>query len=68
MTEDQVRAIFGPPNGSSTKQGTINGQPFHTKVLSWKHSNSNVNLTITVTLRDEKVGGKNWIQIGPSKP
>jgi hypothetical protein len=34
MTEDEVTAICGPPNGTSTKQGTFNGQPFKTRMLT----------------------------------
>lgn len=65
MTEQQVTAILGPPKGSSTNQGTINGRPFHSKKLLWKQDDPN--MTITVTLTDHKVSGKNCIQIGPKK-
>jgi hypothetical protein len=65
MTEQQVLAILGSPGGSKTKKGTYNGHPFHTKMLLWKQYNPK--LTITVTLRSEKVSGKNWIQVGPLK-
>ena len=66
MTEQQVLAILGPPTGSSTKKGTINGQSFQTRLLVWRQKSSNV--TITVTLRSEKVSGKNCIQVNPFKP
>jgi hypothetical protein len=65
MTEDQVRAILGPPGGSRTSEGTFNGHPYHTRVLLWKEENPN--RTITVTLRSHKVSGKNWIQLTPLK-
>jgi hypothetical protein len=66
MTEQQVLAILGPPTGSSTKTGTINDQPFQTRVLVWRQRNASVN--ITVTLRSEKVSGKNCIQVNALKP
>jgi hypothetical protein len=66
MTEDEVTAILGPPGGSSTRTVNMNGSVNKTRVLSWKHAN--YDLTITVTLRNDTVGGKNWIQIGAMQP
>lgn len=66
MTEDEVTAILGPPHGTSTHTITSSGQTNRTRMLVWRQKSPNV--TITVTLRNEKVSGKNCIQIGPIKP
>jgi hypothetical protein len=65
MTEREVLAILGSPSGSTSKRGTVNGHPFNTKTMMWKRTNPNIK--ITVTLRDDKVTGKNCIQINPKK-
>jgi hypothetical protein len=67
MTENQVTAILGPFGGSTTREGTWNGNPFHRRTLLWKQSSPQQDLTITVTFSDHKVSGKNWIQLTPIK-
>jgi hypothetical protein len=66
MTEAQVREILGPPRGSSDNTVTTNASTNRTKMFTWRQVNPN--LTITVTIRNEKVSGKNWRQIAPSQP
>jgi hypothetical protein len=71
MTEDEVTAILGPPLNTTTRMGTYNGHEYNNRFLVWKHYIPNQYypyLTITVTIRSEKVTGKNWIQIGPKQP
>jgi hypothetical protein len=71
MTEDEVTAILGLPLNTSTRMGTHNGHEYKNRFLVWKHYIPNQYypyLTITVTIRSEKVTGKNWIQIGPKQP
>jgi hypothetical protein len=71
MTEDEVTAILGLPLNTSIRMGTHNGHEYKNRFLVWKHYIPNQYypyLTITVTIRSEKVTGKNWIQIGPKQP
>jgi internalin A len=68
MTEDEVRAIFGPPKGTASRTTTMEGNTFRQKTLMWSHYQPDLTLKITVTIRNEKVSGKNWIQIGPAVP
>jgi hypothetical protein len=65
MTEDQVIALFGPSRGSTTKEGTFNGKPYHIRTLLWKQASPDV--TITVTFNNHKVSGKNRIVLTPIK-
>jgi hypothetical protein len=67
MTEDEVVALLGRFGGSATREGTMNGNPFHIRTLSWHQTNQDERLTITVTLSKHKVSGKNWKWIGPIK-
>ncbi len=66
MTEDQVTAIFGRPNGTTSRTITMEGNTFHRKTLMWVQHEPYIK--ITVTLHEGKVAGKNCIQIGPKKP
>jgi hypothetical protein len=66
MTEDQVREILGPPGGSSDNTVTTNASTTRTKTFTWRQVNPT--LTVTVTIRNEKVSGKNWQQITPLIP
>ena len=65
MTEDEVLEILGPSHSSSTSTITSNGQTHTTRKLAWRQATPN--LTITVTLRDGTVSGKNRIEITPIK-
>jgi hypothetical protein len=65
MTEVEVKAILGPPNGTNTRTITTNGKTTRTMVFTWRQQNPH--LTITVTFRNDKVAGKNWIQLNPLK-
>ena len=66
MTEGQVTAIFGPPQGSASNTTTMEGNTVRSKTLTWRQSNPKI--TVTVTFRNEKVAGKNWLQITPLQP
>jgi hypothetical protein len=66
MTEAQVKDILGPPRGSSDNTVTTNASTNRTKTFTWRQVNPN--LTVTVTIRNEKVSGKNWRQSAPSQP
>jgi len=68
MTESQVVSLLGLPSGSATRTGTMNSNLFYIKTLTWRQqASSDVSLTVLVTLRNDKVSGKNWIQVGPKK-
>jgi hypothetical protein len=67
MTEDEVTAILGPPRGSATTTEMVNDGPTRTtKVLTWRQQDPRV--TVTVTIRNGSVAGKNWKRIGPGQP
>jgi hypothetical protein len=70
MTEQEVIEILGPARGSSTKTVTQNGHTNQKKKLAWRQyqpGQYKPSLTITVTISNEKVSGKNWIQITPKE-
>src|SRR5262249_32901453 len=58
MTEDQVTGILGSPGGRSQKTVTSSGVTNQTIMLVWRQPSAY--LTITVTLRNQRVSGKNW--------
>jgi len=63
MTVEEVTAILGPPGGSSTNVGTVNGRPYNHKGMMWRKSDYSV--TIRIKFNDGKVSSKEWSKLSP---